>query len=616
MTHLRARFSSPNSRFQRQFAARLHLIFALAGSAFCLPLQANTITVDDASSGSVAGKCTIQDAVKAANTNAAVQGCTAGSVGLDTIHFAAAITNIALTAPMTAPAGSVSANCVYGLAVSEDLIIDAAPVAGSGVPKVAIQRSAGAATNFGVIGASIYDCGVVPGTTLKLTLSGLTIGNGNLGGLFNGNGGGVTSDFLTINDSVISSNNAANSGGGMYAYTSLSMNTSTVNNNKAKFLGGGIQGVTLTIYGSTINGNSAGTGGGLLADLAVVITNSTVSGNSAGQGSGIDTPSLQSTWVTITANTGAGQNGGLGWYLENGGQPSSLSHTVIAGNLPGNSSFAHDFDTSSAITVGGDHSWIGTMNATAQNDLANGVLIASCPTLGLGPLANNGGGTQTHALVPGSCLIDAGGTTTPIPGIVYDQRGMGFARFVNTHSDIGAFEYQGGPAPVNGACGADNGQTLLAAPTNLCSAGTPSAVTGTGHPWSWTCASTSGGTTAACSATIKTWTVSASATSGGAVSPATQTVDNGATAAVTVSPASGYLIASVTGCGGALNGNGNSYTTAAVVADCAISAVFSIVPVIAAPPVAAPFLSQFMLAMLTLALLAIAVVAPRKRRRA
>jgi 2',3'-cyclic-nucleotide 2'-phosphodiesterase (5'-nucleotidase family) len=54
--------------------------------------------------------------------------------------------------------------------------------------------------------------------------------------------------------------------------------------------------------------------------------------------------------------------------------------------------------------------------------------------------------------------------------------------------------------PTNGACGSSSGQTLSAAPTtNLCSAGTASAVSGTG-PWTWSCTGAAGGTTASCSA--------------------------------------------------------------------------------------------------------------------
>lgn len=57
------------------------------------------------------------------------------------------------------------------------------------------------------------------------------------------------------------------------------------------------------------------------------------------------------------------------------------------------------------------------------------------------------------------------------------------------------------PTTVNGACGSSNGAELTSKPTaNLCSAGTASAVSGSG-PWSWTCAGSGGGSTATCSAT-------------------------------------------------------------------------------------------------------------------
>ena len=60
------------------------------------------------------------------------------------------------------------------------------------------------------------------------------------------------------------------------------------------------------------------------------------------------------------------------------------------------------------------------------------------------------------------------------------------------------------PLVVNGACGEANGGTFNAAPaTNLCSAGTPSAVAGGGTgSWTWSCAGAGGSTTASCSASI------------------------------------------------------------------------------------------------------------------
>ena len=54
----------------------------------------------------------------------------------------------------------------------------------------------------------------------------------------------------------------------------------------------------------------------------------------------------------------------------------------------------------------------------------------------LAPLADNGGLTWTHALLPGSPAIDTGDDD----GWDTDQRGEGYARIQNAHADIGAYE--------------------------------------------------------------------------------------------------------------------------------------------------------------------------------
>jgi hypothetical protein len=62
----------------------------------------------------------------------------------------------------------------------------------------------------------------------------------------------------------------------------------------------------------------------------------------------------------------------------------------------------------------------------------------------VGPLANNGGSTLTHALLAGSQAIDMGDDTA-CPAT--DQRGFGR----NGICDIGAFEFEGvAPAPAPG----------------------------------------------------------------------------------------------------------------------------------------------------------------------
>lgn len=62
---------------------------------------------------------------------------------------------------------------------------------------------------------------------------------------------------------------------------------------------------------------------------------------------------------------------------------------------------------------------------------------------------------------------------------------------------------------------------------------------------------------------------------GGTVSPTAATVVEGQTQAFTVTPAAGYTISSVVGCGGSLSGN--TYTTAPITAACSVTATFAVV---------------------------------------
>lgn len=69
-------------------------------------------------------------------------------------------------------------------------------------------------------------------------------------------------------------------------------------------------------------------------------------------------------------------------------------------------------------------------------------------------------------------------------------------------------------------------------------------------------------------------TVSASAGPGGDIDPASRTVDHGAATTFTVSPAPGYSVTTISGCGGTLNGN--MYTTSAITGNCLVVASFDL----------------------------------------
>jgi hypothetical protein len=79
----------------------------------------------------------------------------------------------------------------------------------------------------------------------------------------------------------------------------------------------------------------------------------------------------------------------------------------------------------------------GFLSATNANNI-----LGQDPVLG--PLANNGGTTLTHALLAGSPAIDKGSNPN---ALAFDQRGTPFVRTAGAQTDIGAFEVQGGLPP-------------------------------------------------------------------------------------------------------------------------------------------------------------------------
>ncbi len=120
------------------------------------------------------------------------------------------------------------------------------------------------------------------------------------------------------------------------------------------------------------------------------------------------------------------------------------------------------------------------------------------------PLFKNAAAAD-YSLLSGSPAVDA---TTQTSLFAVGDDILGMARPQGASKDIGAFELSGAnvppPPPVNGACGASNGQSFTTAPTaNLCSAGTASSIFGTG-PWTWNCKGSNGGTNANCSANVST----------------------------------------------------------------------------------------------------------------
>ncbi|MFY9822714.1 MAG: CSLREA domain-containing protein [Thermoanaerobaculia bacterium] len=231
----------------------------------------------------------------------------------------------------------------------------------------------------------------------NVVISDLTVRNGSAAL----EGGGIlNSAALDVQRCLITANRSQSSGGGIYSYDAafLSVEESLVAGNRADIDGGGIY--SLGFIGpsnSTISGNSAAnSGGGLVIGRRAIAFNNTIAGNSASSGGGAVSGSLSQIF---------------------------LVNTIIAGNTGGDCLAAntrqfsvHDLDSdgSCGLTDPG--------NLPGTNPL-------------LGPLANNGGPTDTYALLAGSPAIDAGDNANCLPT---DQRGV--TRPQGPACDIGAFE--------------------------------------------------------------------------------------------------------------------------------------------------------------------------------
>ncbi|HEY8775548.1 MAG TPA: choice-of-anchor Q domain-containing protein, partial [Gaiellaceae bacterium] len=237
------------------------------------------------------------------------------------------------------------------------------------------------------------------------------------GGLVNGDGGGIASagtltllrDTIANNEAIAAGNNA---GGGVDSTGILAVTQSTISGNRA-YNGGGINfSGTATIADSTIAGNRAGglgsngDGGGISgsAGSSLALTGSTVADNhafnGAGSGGGIDVPAA-TLKSSIVANNRAHETSGSASYVDN------CSHAATSNGR--NLSDGHD------------------CGLTATGDLQD-------VDPRLGPLQDNGGPTDTEALLAGSPAIDAGDTCGTL-----DQRGTTRPR--GASCDIGPYEF-------------------------------------------------------------------------------------------------------------------------------------------------------------------------------
>jgi hypothetical protein len=176
-------------------------------------------------------------------------------------------------------------------------------------------------------------------------------------------------------------------------------------------------------------------------------------GAGVASGSGATTTNIRNSTIT--------QNGG-GSQLDVFAGTVTLVSTIVAN--PSSGANCVIGGSGSIISSGNNLESTNTCQFVAASDIVNANPL-------LGPLANNGGPTQTHALLALSPAIDKG--ANPL-GLSTDQRGAGFPRVIGAATDIGSFEATVAsiaPAITNGPPG--NGTVGVAYNFTYTATGTP-----------------------------------------------------------------------------------------------------------------------------------------------
>ncbi len=254
-----------------------------------------------------------------------------------------------------------------------------------------------------------------------------TISNNTPSGILNNRGS------LTVKNSTFSDNQGFEGGGIFNKDGTLVVMFSLFENNVARFSGGGINTTNSAEITNTLftNNKASSTehpssGGAIFAtNGTTTITNSTISGNFADiRGGGIENYGILAIYnSTITENE---SNNGDGIFT--GTNSLTLVNSIVAGNAEGEDCLRESGTATSSYSL---FSTTGSKACGQQNEV-NGNLTGVAP--GLAPLADNGGPTQTHALLPYSPAIDS---AKSLDCLTYDQRGV---PRLGEKCDMGAYE--------------------------------------------------------------------------------------------------------------------------------------------------------------------------------
>ena len=348
------------------------LLMLCTQGAVAATINVNT-TVDEY--GTNPSACGLREALRAAETNLAFGGCSAGS-GTDIINLQAQ-RYLLTRSGSNEDAGSSGDLDVNATAIiiqggtARTSIIDASELS----DRDRVLHVAGSAT---------------------LSLQSVTITGGLLAPPIAGNtnGGGIRVNAgatLTLLNAVVDGNRA-NAGGGIHNLGTLSATRSTFSNNRAGNTGGGFShiGVSANLTNVTVSGNFGPIAGGIMASRPMTINNSTIARNDApfAYGAGLRTAGNTTQALAI-----------------------KISNSVFADNLGGH--FADDVFCSNPITTGGSN-LVEVTNGSGCSLIKESIdtprdLLGDDPHLA--PLFDLGNGVPVHALMPDSVAIASGNAT-------------------------------------------------------------------------------------------------------------------------------------------------------------------------------------------------------------
>jgi predicted outer membrane repeat protein len=406
--------------------------------------------------------CTLRQAIMDANANS----------GADTIVFASSLSGQTIT-----------------MGADPQTITDPVSIQGPGAAQLTVNGD-GDYSAFYVDMANAGDPVAISGLTMT---NGYKAGNG--AAVFNNNadlmlsnvavtdsytalaaptayvGGGIYSNggSLTIDHSTVSGNHAYYGGGVGAGGGDVTISNSTVSGNYAdgdvassgeQGYGGGVwsSSADVTIISSTVSGNVAAyDGGGIYVkghDQDVTIKNSTFANNQAynDDGGGIWDYASSSTLTvigsTVVGNSAATRTGGIEASV---GGPPVLQNSIVSGNTSATDPETDDVSTGDNFDTA--FSLIG-VPSTYVNETVPGSNLAAGTNPQLGPLASNGGPTETMLPADTSPVVNKGSAF----GLTSDQRDLtrpvSFPGVANSSaagadgSDMGAVELQSTPTPL------------------------------------------------------------------------------------------------------------------------------------------------------------------------